>query len=240
MELLVDAQNGDGADGRLGAVRAFPVTGAGVVGDKSLLGFAAQGFDGVGVGEVAVADGGHGGGEEGIPIEDDIASPGDAPDAADGGEDAAVFRVVDGVPAEDGLDGVGDLRGVGVCGEGLGVGVARVLQNGLDFFHGEWGAGADADRGGEVGGEVGACYGCVERVSCGLTGAVDGGGLGLDFARKFLDGAGAVPEVVDGEDECRWKGGGRLRRGERGGEHHQVGAVVGGLQAEVVAFPGEA
>jgi hypothetical protein len=29
----------------------------------------------------------------------------------------------------------------------------------------------------------------------------------------------------------RWAG-----AGARGGEHHQVGAIVGGLQAEVVAF----
>ena len=145
VELVVEAEHGDGADGRFGAVGAFPSSRAGIVGHKAFGGFFAEGFESVGVGQVAVADAGHGGGKEGIPVKDDIAAPADGPDAADGRNHALLFGLVDGVPAERGFNGVDDGAALAGGGDGLLVGGALAVDGGLDFLEGAVLAGADAD-----------------------------------------------------------------------------------------------
>ena len=97
--LLIKSQRGDCSDGRLGAVRTFPLAGARVIGDEPLGGFFMQHFDEVTVGEILVADAGQRRAKEGVPVEEHVATPIGAPVAADRRDDAAVGGIVDRVPA---------------------------------------------------------------------------------------------------------------------------------------------
>src|ERR1019366_9956371 len=109
---------------------------------------------GAGVAKIAAAHSGHGGGKEGLPIEEEIAAPADGPDTADGRSHSLFFRLVDSIPAEGGFDGIDDRGALAGSGDGLLVGCALKVDGGLDFSQGTELAGADAHGLGQIRGKV--------------------------------------------------------------------------------------
>ena len=132
MESLVEAEHSNGSHGRLGAVRTFPVPGTGIVRHKALLRLTTQGLNSISIGQIAVANRGHRRREKRVPIEDDIATPGDTPDPADGRDNPAAFRLVDRVPSQNGLDRIHHVRSLPVFRNGLLIGFARALDDRLN------------------------------------------------------------------------------------------------------------
>src|ERR1700761_2424964 len=101
------------------------------------------------------------------PVKNHVAAPGHAPHAADRRKDPLIFRVIDGVPAEDGLDGISNPRSLWVLGEGLRVCVPGTLNDRLNFFETERGSGTDSYRMYEIGGKVRATHGQVAGMRLG-------------------------------------------------------------------------
>src|ERR1035438_9107607 len=154
MEFSIKAEDGDGTYGWFGAVGAFPTASTRVIGDEPLDRRFAKSFNHVGVSKVAIANAGHGGREEGVPVEEDIAAPVDGPDAGDWRDHALLSGVVDGVPAEGGFNGAQDGAVGAGSFDGLFVGVPLPGDCSNNFIERAAFAGADSDGTREVRSEV--------------------------------------------------------------------------------------
>ena len=150
VKLPIEAQNRDGAHGRLGVIEGLPAAGAGEVGNEAIRRLLAQYLHGVGVGQVAVANGGQSGGEEGIPVEEHIAAKVQVPGAAHRGDDAAQVRLVDGIPAQRGFNSIENGRRRAGGGDGLLVGLALAIDNGLNLGQSAASSRIDAGRRREI------------------------------------------------------------------------------------------
>src|SRR6185312_2910440 len=153
MKFAIESEYRDCAYRWFRPIETFPSAGTVVVGYESFGCFAAQGFNGVGVGKIAIADARHGGGKKRIPVEDDIAAPIHTPNAAHRRSNAVVSWFVNGVPAEGGFDRVHDGRGSAARYRFL-VGLALRVDSRFNFGQRAAPASAHAHGRRKVGGEI--------------------------------------------------------------------------------------
>src|SRR3984885_4598479 len=244
-KLPIDSEYCDGADRGFRPVETLPVSAARVVRDKSFIRRFPKSLDGIGVGKIAISYGSHGGREEGVPIEDDVATPAHAPDAADWRDHPMLFGFEDRVPTQRGLNCIGDRLGAFGALQRLLIRGELTIEDGLYLLHRMSSIGGDRNRCSEIYRKVWT----VDRdrgapncrlVSIGLAGAIDGdaaGGIrGLDKTRLSCDRPGHIPEVIDGEHGCGWQScpGFRWQGCDK---NYDILAIVCALHAPAVPLP---